>query len=143
MKVPKPFLGNELQKDGRRSGGPGDVEKLQMSRYPENRTRMKNLPHIEDQNNKTQQDIMFQNPWKRKQRNSQFKLGEHKRVLAVQEATRTFFFFLIFSDLNILAVHYSALVYIKKLLQIKAYFKTQYTVSFKKALMTTTAPTVS
>lgn len=85
---------------------------------------------------------MFQNPWKRKQRNSQFKLGEHKRVLAVQEAARTFFF-LIFSDLNILAVHYSALVYIKKLLQIKAYFKTQYTVSFKKALMTTTAPTVS
>ena len=33
-------------------GGPRDAERLQMSRYPENRARMKNPAHIEGQKNK-------------------------------------------------------------------------------------------
>lgn len=64
---PKAFLGNGAQKDGahkdrasyKSMGGPRDAEKLQMSRYPENRPRMKSLGHIEVQINKTQQHVMF------------------------------------------------------------------------------------
>lgn len=60
MTVPKPFLvmGHRKMvpiKTGsliRGWGGPRDAEKLQMSRYPENRPRMKNLGHIEVQKNK-------------------------------------------------------------------------------------------
>lgn len=60
MKVPKPFLLMGYRKMApiktgslaRGCGGPRDAEKLQMSRYPENRTRMKNRGRIEVQKNK-------------------------------------------------------------------------------------------
>ena len=60
MKVPKPFLvmGHRkmapIKKGSLARGreGPGDAEKLQMSRYPENRTRMKNPGRIEVQKKK-------------------------------------------------------------------------------------------